>query len=98
MRMCSMGVPHAVGIMFLSGGQSELEATLNLNAMNQKPNPWHVSFSYARALQNSVLKTWKVLPLQHMLPGCPSAMAAFHVTLHPLLPGLPRCTSACDIS
>ena len=44
--------------MFLSGGQSELEATLNLNAMNQKPNPWHVSFSYARALQNSVLKTW----------------------------------------
>ena len=50
----------AAGIMFLSGGQSELEATLNLNAMNQKPNPWHVSFSYARALQNSVLKTWKV--------------------------------------
>ncbi len=45
--------------MFLSGGQSELEATLNLNAMNQKPNPWHVSFSYARALQNSVLKTWQ---------------------------------------
>lgn len=44
--------------MFLSGGQSELEATLNLNAMNQQPNPWHVSFSYARALQNSVLKTW----------------------------------------
>ena len=50
-------VPPAVpGIMFLSGGQSELEATLNLNAMNQSPNPWHVSFSYARALQNSVLK------------------------------------------
>ena len=46
--------------MFLSGGQSELEATLNLNAMNQSPNPWHVSFSYARALQNSVLKTWQV--------------------------------------
>ena len=45
--------------MFLSGGQSELEATLNLNAMNQSPNPWHVSFSYARALQNSVLKTWQ---------------------------------------
>lgn len=45
--------------MFLSGGQSELEATLNLNAMNQSSNPWHVSFSYARALQNSVLKTWQ---------------------------------------
>jgi fructose-bisphosphate aldolase, class I len=36
-----------------------VEATLNLNAMNQSPNPWHVSFSYARALQNSVLKTWQ---------------------------------------
>ncbi|KAG8383411.1 hypothetical protein BUALT_Bualt04G0010000 [Buddleja alternifolia] len=43
---------------FLSGGQSEAEATLNLNAMNQAPNPWHVSFSYARALQNTCLKTW----------------------------------------
>lgn len=49
-------VPPAVpGIMFLSGGQSELESTLNLNAMNQSPNPWHVSFSYARALQVSLL-------------------------------------------
>ncbi|PWA45103.1 Fructose-bisphosphate aldolase, class-I [Artemisia annua] len=43
---------------FLSGGQSEVEATLNLNAMNQSPNPWHVSFSYARALQNTCLTTW----------------------------------------
>ncbi|CAB4287769.1 unnamed protein product [Prunus armeniaca] len=43
---------------FLSGGQSEVEATLNLNAMNQAPNPWHVSFSYARALQNTCLKKW----------------------------------------
>ncbi|XP_074294526.1 fructose-bisphosphate aldolase 2, chloroplastic [Silene latifolia] len=52
-------IPPAVpGIMFLSGGQSEMEATLNLNAMNQAPNPWHVSFSYARALQNTCLKTW----------------------------------------
>jgi len=52
-------VPPAVpGIMFLSGGQSEIDATLNLNAMNQSPNPWHISFSYARALQNTTLKTW----------------------------------------
>ena len=42
----------------MSGGQSEVEATLNLNAMNQSPNPWHVSFSNARALQNTCLKTW----------------------------------------
>merc|ERR1711924_392884 len=41
--------PAVLGIMFLSGGQSEMESTLNLNAMNQTPNPWHVSFSYARA-------------------------------------------------
>jgi len=60
LRMLKRRVPPAVpGIMFLSGGQSELEATLNLNAMNQAPNPWHVSFSYARALQNSVLQTWQ---------------------------------------
>jgi len=63
LKMLKRRVPPAVpGIMFLSGGQSELEATLNLNAMNQKPNPWHVSFSYARALQNTVLKTWQGKP------------------------------------
>ncbi|KAF3795015.1 putative fructose-bisphosphate aldolase 3 [Nymphaea thermarum] len=68
LKMLNRRVPPAVpGIMaidniFLSGGQSEVEATLNLNAMNQSPNPWHVSFSYARALQNSVLKTWKGRP------------------------------------
>ncbi|KAG8053637.1 hypothetical protein GUJ93_ZPchr0001g30451 [Zizania palustris] len=63
LKMLRRRVPPAVpGIMFLSGGQSEVEATLNLNAMNQAPNPWHVSFSYARALQNSVLKTWQGRP------------------------------------
>jgi fructose-bisphosphate aldolase class I len=63
LKMLKRRVPPAVpGIMFLSGGQSELEATLNLNAMNQSPNPWHVSFSYARALQNSVLKSWQGKP------------------------------------
>lgn len=59
LRLLRQRIPPAVpGIMFLSGGQSEVEATLNLNAMNQAPNPWHVSFSYARALQNTCLKTW----------------------------------------
>ncbi|KAG0564775.1 hypothetical protein M758_8G134000 [Ceratodon purpureus] len=63
LKMLKRRVPPAVpGIMFLSGGQSEVEATLNLNAMNQSPNPWHVSFSYARALQNSVLKAWQGQP------------------------------------
>ena len=59
LKLLQRRIPPAVpGIMFLSGGQSEVEATLNLNAMNQSANPWHVSFSYARALQNTCLKTW----------------------------------------
>ena len=54
-------VPAAVpGIVFLSGGQSEEEATLHLNAMNQiGPQPWQLSFSYGRALQGSALKAWR---------------------------------------
>ncbi|MCZ6597878.1 MAG: fructose-bisphosphate aldolase class I [Planctomycetota bacterium] len=53
-------VPAAVaGIMFLSGGQSEREATANLNAINALgEEPWKLSFSYGRALQQSVLKAW----------------------------------------
>lgn len=54
-------VPPAVpGIVFLSGGQSEEEATLNLNAMNKLPvlKPWTLSFSFGRALQQSTLKMW----------------------------------------
>ncbi len=59
LRMLNSRVPPATaGVMFLSGGLSELDSTLYLNAMNQSPNPWHLSFSYARALQNTVLKTW----------------------------------------
>merc|ERR1712176_833232 len=60
-------VPPAVpGINFLSGGQSEEEATLNLNAMNKLGgNPWSLSFSYGRALQATCLKTWKGLPQNH---------------------------------
>ena len=53
-------VPAAVpGIVFLSGGQSDLEATANLNAMNARgPHPWQLSFSYGRALQAPALKAW----------------------------------------
>ena len=48
-----------VGQAFLSGGQSEEEATANLNAINKRgPLPWKMSFSYGRALQNTALKTW----------------------------------------
>lgn len=54
-------VPPALpGVMFLSGGQSEEEASLNLNAMNKLgPHPFKLSFSYGRALQASCLKTWQ---------------------------------------
>ena len=55
-------VPAAVpSINFLSGGQTDGEATANLNAMNQMypGQPWEVSFSYGRALQQAALHTWK---------------------------------------
>jgi fructose-bisphosphate aldolase class I len=51
--------PAAIpGIVVLSGGQSELEATENLNAINQVGGPWALSFSYGRALQASALAAW----------------------------------------
>lgn len=52
--------PSMGGVNFLSGGQSELEASKNLNAMNtceEKP-AWNLSFSYGRAMQNSCVNTW----------------------------------------
>jgi fructose-bisphosphate aldolase class I len=55
-------VPAAVpGIVFLSGGQSDRQATAHLNAMNAlyENLPWELSFSYARALQDLPMKTWK---------------------------------------
>ena len=53
-------VPAAVpGIVFLSGGQTDEDATINLNAMNARgPHPWQLSFSYGRALQAPALKAW----------------------------------------
>jgi fructose-bisphosphate aldolase class I len=53
-------VPAAVpGIVFLSGGQSDEDATANLNAMNALgTHPWQLSFSYGRALQAPALKAW----------------------------------------
>ena len=56
----SKHVPAAVpGIVFLSGGQSDEDATAHLNAMNARgPHPWQLSFSYGRALQAPALKAW----------------------------------------
>jgi fructose-bisphosphate aldolase class I len=54
-------VPAAVpGIVFLSGGQSDEDATAHLDTMNRLgPHPWQLSFSYGRALQAPALKAWK---------------------------------------
>jgi fructose-bisphosphate aldolase class I len=53
-------VPAAIpGIVFLSGGQTDEDATAHLNAMNARgPHPWQLSFSYGRALQAPALKAW----------------------------------------
>ena len=53
-------VPPAVpGIAFLSGGQSDVEATAHLSAINAIGNlPWHVTFSYGRALQAAPQAAW----------------------------------------
>jgi fructose-bisphosphate aldolase class I len=57
-------VPAAVpGVVFLSGGMSDEDATARLNAMNQRgPHPWELSFSYGRALQAPALKAWQGEP------------------------------------
>jgi len=68
-------VPAAVpGIVFLSGGQSPELATEHLNAMNALgAYPWELSFSYARALQEPTLKTWK-----GEAANVPAAQKIFH--------------------
>ena len=60
-RCLLRAVPAAVpGVVFLSGGQAEEDATAHLNAMNTLtgPRPWQLSFSYARALQGPAMKAW----------------------------------------
>jgi len=59
-RMLKSCVPGAVpGIAFLSGGQSDEEATAHLDSMNKIGNlPWRLTFSYGRALQHAPQKTW----------------------------------------
>ncbi|KAG6386269.1 hypothetical protein SASPL_155163 [Salvia splendens] len=60
-RALQRTMPPAVpAVVFLSGGQSEEEATVNLNAMNamKTKKPWSLTFSYGRALQQSTLKAW----------------------------------------
>jgi fructose-bisphosphate aldolase class I len=60
LRCLRRHVPAAVpGIVFLSGGQSDEDATNRLNLMNRmSPQPWQISFSYGRGLQAAALTTW----------------------------------------
>ena len=59
-RVLKTTVPAALpGIVFLSGGQSDENATAHLNAMNQLgPHPWPLSFSYGRAMVSAALQLW----------------------------------------
>lgn len=68
-------VPAAVpGIVFLSGGQSDVAATERLNAICRLGGvPWKLSFSFGRALQDAAMKTWK---------GSPANVAAAQAALH----------------
>ena len=60
------------GIAFLSGGQSDEQATHNLSLMNAGPLPWKLTFSYGRALQAAALKAWG-----GKTENVPAAQAAF---------------------
>ena len=68
-------VPSSVpGVVFLSGGQTEIEATANLNEMNKIGGfPWQLSFSYGRALQAATLQAWSGQP-----DNVEAAKKAFH--------------------
>jgi fructose-bisphosphate aldolase, class I len=74
LRVLKECVPAAVpGIAFLSGGQSDLDATARLNAMNRLGGaPWKITFSYSRALQAAPQKAWS-----GKAENIPAAQAAF---------------------
>ena len=65
--------PEVPGIVFLSGGQNPQQATQRLSLMNEmfRDEPWQLSFSYGRALQDPVLKAWRGSP-----ENVPAAQAA----------------------
>jgi fructose-bisphosphate aldolase class I len=74
LRVLKECVPAAVpGIAFLSGGQSDLDATARLDAMNKIGGlPWKLSFSFSRALQAAPQKAWA-----GKVENVPAAQAAF---------------------
>ena len=79
LRVLKRTVPAAQpGVVFLSGGQSDVSATAHLNAMAAtKGLPWPLTFSYSRALQNPALGTWK-----GQNANVAAAQRAFHHRAH----------------
>jgi fructose-bisphosphate aldolase, class I len=60
LRVLKRTVPAALpGVVFLSGGQTDQNATAHLDAMNRMGAPWPLTFSYSRALQAVALKAWR---------------------------------------
>jgi fructose-bisphosphate aldolase class I len=60
LRVLKRTVPAALpGVVFLSGGQTDENATAHLDAMNRVGAPWPLTFSYSRALQSAALKAWR---------------------------------------
>ena len=60
LRVLKRTVPAALpGVVFLSGGQTDENATAHLDAMNRLGAPWPLTFSYSRALQAAALKVWR---------------------------------------
>jgi fructose-bisphosphate aldolase class I len=60
LRVLKRTVPAALpGVVFLSGGQTDVNATAHLDAMNRLGAPWPLTFSYSRALQAVALKAWR---------------------------------------
>ncbi|HMA89818.1 MAG TPA: class I fructose-bisphosphate aldolase [Burkholderiales bacterium] len=78
-RVLRRTVPAAQpGVVFLSGGQSDIDATAHLNAMAaMKGLPWPLTFSYSRALQNPALKAWR-----GSRDNVAAAQRAFHHRAH----------------
>jgi fructose-bisphosphate aldolase class I len=78
-RVLKRTVPAAQpGVVFLSGGQSDVAATAHLNAMaSMKGLPWPLTFSYSRALQNPALNSWK-----GQAANVGAAQRAFHHRAH----------------
>ena len=72
LRCLRLAVPSGVaGVVFLSGGQADVEATARLNAICRAGGPWRLSFSFGRALQDAAMRIWRGRP-----SNVPAAQAA----------------------